>query len=182
MKMDTKQYVASRESRRIEVVVVLFISIGLLLLYACQKENTKNAFEQALPENTFRERVGLRLIERNWICRSFGREDVWYSSQSAKFAGKVVRRDSNGSPLQEEDRYASGRSVAVPNAEDAVLDEEIVLSYDYLTKKMRVSYIGVDREIESASLRAETNDRCLALIKSVREKWKISGRERVVAD
>lgn len=126
-------------------------------------------------ENVLREKLGLRRIQEDWICFSdLGGKDVWHAPGGDTAALKIVRRDAEGKPLLEEDRYHSGKTVRVFEAEDADLQEEVVLSYDYRTGRMELSYIGNDEDIKRAINRADSNQDRLGIVAQVRKKWGVS--------
>lgn len=134
--------------------------------------NTRVAYERGLAENARRTSIGLRLIQSNWICfRSYGGADEWLSKPDEKSAVKVVRRDSQGRITREEDRYFSGRSGAVEEAEGEILDEELVVSYDYERDEVEVVYIGPDRKLQAALERASTAALRWDLVARVKAQW-----------
>jgi hypothetical protein len=151
--------------------------IGLCgVLYGCSGckpgfSNTESAYRRGLAENPTRAKIGMRTIEPSWVCfRSIDGQDEWLIDAKKDIAArKVVKHDARGSLLSETDSYLSGRVVIM---DDNKFPEEIKLHCDYLSGRLRLIYLGDDKEITFGVDNAATNNAaCLALIKRVTERW-----------
>jgi hypothetical protein len=153
----------------ITIRLILLVAAGLSTSNAQRIQHNEDAHVRALAENTQRTRIGLRPVGKDWICfRSSHGKDEWIANEADKAAVKVVRRDARGQLLSEEDRYLSGKWATV---DEAVLEEELVLTYDYASKQMEVSYIGSNPEIKRELEHAKTNQGRLDLVKRVKSQW-----------
>ena len=160
---------AMHNASRLRIIVYGF----LLSVASCkaQLSNIEVAYQRGLSENVAREKFGLRKIETTWICfRSLDGTDEWITDRHSNGAAvKIVKHDMTGALVWEEDRYWSEKLVKI---DDAEVQEEIGLIVDYASGRLKVNYIGNDRQIKHWIQELEpSNNGCIEIIARVSEKW-----------
>ena len=152
------------------LLTVAVITIGSLGGCHEHPKNIESAHRRGLAENDIRIKFGMRRVSPDWICfRSINHLDEWVTDlRKDNAAVKAVKHDAQSLLLWEEDRYRSGKIVDI---DDARVEEEIVLTCDYVSSQLAISYIGIDREIKAAIEAATTNQKRLEVIRRAKLKW-----------
>ena len=121
-------------------------------------------------DNGLRKAAGLREIGPGWICfRSINGKDEWLTQAGSAFAEKTVRYDDSLIHiLSEDDLWRSGRKCLI---DEATLDDQVGLAYDYTTKKFSFFCVSDDKDALKLTRESLAEAEALKLLDAILTKW-----------